>query len=328
VKALCHRPLDADAFRRAVRAPLCAVVAFDAYCINTADPATLDVTSSLGDGLTAPEAARLFAIEHEGRDLHPLRDLARADCPVATIGERPERSQRMREIFLARGWRDELRAALVERGRCWGYLHLFRRTPFTRRDVNAVTRLAPSLAFALREAVRRAPRRAARAVPGVVVIGAEGVVLAATRDGAQALATIPQDSRLGGPPHAIVAAAARAVAAGSTREGHVMTADGLLRVVATAEGSAAVVILDRARARDAMTLILAAHGLSPREEEVVEALLRGLTDDEIGVALAIGTQTVKSHAKSAFAKLGVRGRGGLLAIVDGVDRSDHAGRGV
>lgn len=108
VKTLCRRGLDADAFRRALRSPLRDVVPFDAYCMNTADPATLDVTSSVGDGLTGAEAARLFAIEHAGQDLHPLR-----------------------ELFLPRGWLDELRAALVERGRCWGYLHLFRGTPFT-----------------------------------------------------------------------------------------------------------------------------------------------------------------------------------------------------
>jgi hypothetical protein len=53
VKALCRRGHDADTFRRALRGPLHDVVSLDAYCMNTADPATLDVTSSVGDGLTA-----------------------------------------------------------------------------------------------------------------------------------------------------------------------------------------------------------------------------------------------------------------------------------
>jgi DNA-binding CsgD family transcriptional regulator len=319
VKALCRRGLDADAFRRGLRTPLRDVIAFDAYCMNTADPATLEVTSSVGDGLTGAEAARLFAIEHAGQDVHPLRELARAACPVATIGDRPERSERMRELFLPRGWRDELRAALVERGRCWGYLHLFRATPFTRSDVAAVVHLVPSLAFALREAVRRSPPRAARAAPGVVVVGAGGEVRAATRAGARMLASIPRDPSLGGPPHAIVAAAAGALAADAVREVTVMTPGGVLRIAASAEGSVAVLMLDGARHRDVTSLVLAAHRLSPREEEVCGAMLRGSTDDEIGLALGIGTQTAKTHAKSAFAKLGVRGRGGLLSLVDGLD---------
>jgi DNA-binding CsgD family transcriptional regulator len=153
-------------------------------------------------------------------------------------------------------------------------------------------------------------------------LGAGGEVRAATRGGAQILAVIPNHPSLGGPPHAIVAAAAGALAADGVRESTVMTAHGAVRIAAAAAADSAVVMLDGARPRDVTSLVLAAHRLSPREEEVCGAMLRGSTDDEIGRALGIGTQTAKSHAKSAFAKLGVRGRGGLLAMVDGVDGLD------
>ncbi len=126
LRAFTREGVDADALRRGLRGALHDVVAFDAYCVNTADPATLAVTSSVGDGLSEEEAARLFAIEHAGTDVNRLSDLARARAPVAIIGASPERSERMRSLFLPRGWVDELRAALTEHGRCWGYLHLFR----------------------------------------------------------------------------------------------------------------------------------------------------------------------------------------------------------
>lgn len=162
LRAFTREGVDADALRRGLRGALHDVVAFDAYCVNTADPATLAVTSSVGDGLSEEEAARLFAIEHAGTDVNRLSDLARARAPVAIIGASPERSERMRSLFLPRGWVDELRAALTEHGRCWGYLHLFRATPFTRQEIAAVRAITKDLAVALREALVRVPLRTPR----------------------------------------------------------------------------------------------------------------------------------------------------------------------
>lgn len=316
LRALCSSGLDADALRRALRARLHALLPFDAYCVNTADPETLAITSSVGDGLSADEASRLFAIEAAGNDVNPLRALARAHPHVAAIGREPERSERMRALFLPRGWVDELRAALVERDRCWGYLHLFRSTPFTRAELRLVARLVTEIGGALRMAHREPVDARAELVPGVIVVGPGGRVLARTRAGEGALSSLPRDAAHDGAPHAVVEAASRAIASGGSAESHVATAHGLLRVVATVEEDCAVVVVDRARSRDVTRLLLAVHRLSPREEEVCRAMLRGLSDDEIATSLGVGTHTVKAHAKALFAKLEVAGRGGLLAKVD------------
>lgn len=316
VRAFCGRGLDAETFRRELRARLHAVLPFDAYCVNTADPASLAITTSVGDGLSAEEASLLFAIEARGLDANRLCDLARAGTPVATIGPRPERSERMRALFLPRGWVDELRAALVERGRCWGYLHLFRATLFTRADVTSVAKLVPALALALRVGVRprvATPPQAPEPLPGVLVFSRTGQIVAQTRAAAEALSTIPRDAHHGGPPHAIVDVARTSLARGGAAESHVVTGAGVLRLVATTEAECAVVVLERARPGAAMQLALACHRISRREEDVCRAMLRGLSDDEIAANLGVGTQTVKSHAKALFAKLEVVGRRGLLA---------------
>lgn len=316
VRGLSGRHLGADALRRALRPTLHRVLAFDGYCINTADPTTLAVTSSIGDGLSAAEASRLFAIEHGGQDVNLLRCLAQAPVSVAAIGARPERSERMRALFLPRGWVDELRAALVERGRCWGYLHLFRRTPFTRGEIAAVAALVADLGAALRQAAGRAPRfPSGLALPGVVVVGHTGRVLATTAAGAALLGRLPRDEAHEGAPHGVIEVAQRALA-GEAAESHVPTSAGLMRLVATVEGECAVVVLDRAHPRAVTSFTLATHRLSRREEQVCGAMLRGLSDGEIAMALGIETHTVKSHGKSVFAKLAVQGRGGLLALLD------------
>lgn len=313
MRELCRRGLDADTFRRQLRPLLAAVVAFDAYCVNTADPRTLAITSSVGDGLDEAEAACLFAIEHAGTDVNLLADLARGPTHVATIGAAPERSERMRTIFLPRGWVDELRAALVERGRCWGYVHLFRGAPFSPAERRAVASLVKDLARALRSAAPAPSSGARAATPGVLTFGRDGALRATTASTGELLAAIPVDERHGGPPHAIVSAAAAARARGDVVESAVPSRRGLLRVVALPESEGAVVIVDEARRAQVIAAVLARHRLSAREEDVCHGMLRGLSDKEIASSLGVGLETVKAHARSAFAKLSVSGRGGLVA---------------
>ena len=49
-------------------------------------------------------------------------------------------------------------------------------------------------------------------------------------------------------------------------------------------------------------------GLSERESEVVVLVAEGLTNAEIGRALFLGRETVKTHLSRAYRKLGVRNR--------------------
>ncbi|HEV7759224.1 MAG TPA: LuxR C-terminal-related transcriptional regulator [Acidimicrobiales bacterium] len=55
--------------------------------------------------------------------------------------------------------------------------------------------------------------------------------------------------------------------------------------------------------------------LTPRERETAELAARGLTDREIADALFLSIRTVHAHLRSAYAKLGVAGRGELAAIL-------------
>jgi len=53
---------------------------------------------------------------------------------------------------------------------------------------------------------------------------------------------------------------------------------------------------------------LAPLGLSVREIEVVELVLKGLSNKEIASRLFISTETVKKHAYNVYRKLGVQNR--------------------
>jgi DNA-binding CsgD family transcriptional regulator len=53
--------------------------------------------------------------------------------------------------------------------------------------------------------------------------------------------------------------------------------------------------------------------LTPRQAEVTELAVRGLTDQEIADDLGLTYSTVKYHVKKAYDRLGVSGRVGLVA---------------
>jgi DNA-binding NarL/FixJ family response regulator len=53
--------------------------------------------------------------------------------------------------------------------------------------------------------------------------------------------------------------------------------------------------------------------LTPREADVLEQLQLGRSNGEIAVALSVSVETVRTHARSIFRKLGVRSRRELLS---------------
>ena len=73
-----------------------------------------------------------------------------------------------------------------------------------------------------------------------------------------------------------------------------------------------VIVIGPARPEEVAWLTLAAYGLSPREEEVVELVVRGFTNRQVSRTLFISEHTVQRHLSNIFEKVGVRSRKNLL----------------
>lgn len=55
-------------------------------------------------------------------------------------------------------------------------------------------------------------------------------------------------------------------------------------------------------------------GITPREAQVLGGMARGLTNGAIGRELYLTEQTIKTHARRLFRKLGVRDRAQAVAV--------------
>jgi DNA-binding CsgD family transcriptional regulator len=62
-------------------------------------------------------------------------------------------------------------------------------------------------------------------------------------------------------------------------------------------------------------LLLRAYGLTAREQEVTQLILRGATTAQIAARLGISPHTVNDHLKAIFDKTGARTRGELSATL-------------
>ena len=80
---------------------------------------------------------------------------------------------------------------------------------------------------------------------------------------------------------------------------------------AESEGRIAV-IFERARPAEIAPLIVDGYGLTKREGEITQLVLRGLSTVEVSEELHITPNTVRDHFKAIFDKVGVRSRRELV----------------
>ena len=61
------------------------------------------------------------------------------------------------------------------------------------------------------------------------------------------------------------------------------------------------------------------YGLSSREAEVMELIVRGNTGPAIAEMLFISENTMRTHSKRIYAKMGVHKKQELVVLVEGID---------
>jgi DNA-binding CsgD family transcriptional regulator len=333
----CYAGLDVAALQAEVLRGLRSLMAIDAVFFATVDPATILFTSALAEEPLPAATPRFLENEFGVDDVNKFAALAAADDHVrsldqATEGQRLD-SSRYREVMAPMQLGDELRAALVSGGRCWGVLCLHREDGggrFSDAEVMVVRRLAPHIAEGLRRALvasGRAPARPGSRGPGLIVLDDDMAVTSVNDEAEQWMAELLDPAWMdlghGSLPAAVFAAAAALTRdedgpADAPRTIRLRAGDGqwltlhASRLRGPAGGHTAIV-LEAARPADVASLYLDALGLTPAQARVASCVLQGHSTQQIVNELRISSHTIQEHLRAVFDKVGVASRRELVA---------------
>ncbi|MEO6204340.1 MAG: helix-turn-helix transcriptional regulator [Mycobacteriales bacterium] len=309
---------------------------YTAPCWYTLDPASLLITSHFNPYMPElpPEA---LTLEIYDDDVNRLADVARSPEGLSTLhdatGGDPSSSPRW-HANMAMGGDQEMIASLRDRsGQVWGALGLYRepeRPMFDAAEKRFVSAIAPLLAEGARRGLllgeAQDPDRPD--APGLVVVNDQREIESMTAGTAELLADLPDgDLDTGRLPSAVVSVAARTLrcAAPGTVSTELMQSRVLCRsgrwvvlhgAMLGAVGTRRVaVIVEPAQPARIAPLLMAAYGLTEREQEVTRLVLCGYSTTEIADALVVSPHTVQQHLKGVFDKTGVRSRRDLTGQV-------------
>jgi DNA-binding CsgD family transcriptional regulator len=307
-------------------------------CFFTFDPASLLVTSHYEDGL--PEIPHdWLANEYYQDDFNKMADVARSERAVSTLhqatGGDLSRSLKYREIMEPYGAEQEVICALrTQPGEAWGCLALYREPGQPSFDADELEFLH-AVSMPLAEGARRglligeATDPEGPEAPGLVVLKEDWSVESLTPGVERWLSELPDGDWEAGDqlPPAVLAVAGRALrsaehadAPGEVAFARVLSATGQWIVLHGASLASAgprriAVIVEPAHPARITPLLMAAYGLTDREQEVTRLVLQGDSTAQIAERLVLSPHTVQQHLKNIFDKTNVRSRRDLVGKV-------------
>ncbi|MCG7406846.1 helix-turn-helix transcriptional regulator [Paenibacillus sp. ACRRX] len=324
-------------FRTALISRLREIIPFDAACFTAVDPQTLLSTGAVTEEGVEAIHHRLFEYEYVQADFNTYTQLVESDIPVATLSGatngQMERSARYRHVLQPAGFKDELRAALVNDQSCWGYLTLFRKqgSPlFTESERDFVAELVPAIAYQLRAIHLSLPAEDTVWIeegPGIMVLSDQLDIISYNDASAYWLQLLRQWEHITSHviPRPIQAVCTRALADSAGSAGSSSLAKVCLRVpnghyvtiqASRLNGPAGTIQLavwiGAASPNDMLPYLSEAYGLSEREKQILDRVVKGLSTKELALSLHISAYTVQDHLKSIFIKTGVTSRRELL----------------
>lgn len=314
-------------------------VGFDGWCLAQTDPETLlPARAAAGNSPVGGRQQRFWELEHQAPGAGSLASLASGAASARALslstGGDLARSRRWDEIMRPSGAGDELRAALVTGGYCWGSLSLYRASASRRyspEDVRYVAQVLRPAAAGVRGTWTAGLPGCFRPEegPGTVVAAADGTLVTATKQARRWLARLDQAAQPGlGQTimYAVttrVAALASAGVAEPAASARTRTGDGCwLDIHAAAldrpgPGCGIAVTLQAAAPSRISPLLMAAHALSARERQVARLTIDGRAPAEIARTLHISLNTAKDHSKAIFRKTGTHSRAELTRCLAG-----------
>jgi DNA-binding CsgD family transcriptional regulator len=339
VADLAGRGSDLVTFWREVTEVIAPAVPFFATpCYYTLDPASLLATSHFHEGL--PEIpSEWLVLEYYEQDYNQMADVARSEHKVGTLHEATggdvTKSAKYRLSIEPLGGEQEAIAGLcTSSGEVWGALALYRAPGdplFDGEELEFMRAISPHLAEGARRGLLIGEARDPDGpeAPGLLVLDDRWEVESLTPGVEPWLEELPDGDweGRGKLPAAVLAVAGRALRTaehpdvpGEIAFARVLSRSGRWIVLHGAslvsDGRRRVaVIVEPAHPARIAPLLMAAYGLTEREQEVTRLVLQGESTTQIAKRLWVSPHTVQEHLKKIFEKTGVRSRRDLVGKV-------------
>ena len=342
IKRLCYARLDTKTLRLEAAEILRRVVPFERHCLFTTDPLSGLPTDVVAEGLQDGEMRFFLENVMFEDEVNTIDWMVRSRRPVALLSEgtggKLERALRYRELLRPRGFDYEMRSAFTVGRAPWGGAELTRergRPDFDDREVAFVKRLAPHLGAGLKAAALRAqalPEVDGDSVSGVLTLDRRGRIVQHTRAAERLLREIGdlgpgwlEGEGLPAAVYTVVGLLQRALKPETeadtaniprvcvqARSGCWLTLQADLTEPTSTHSSEIVVVIEPVGPKELGWLHTAIYGLSSREREIVDLVVRGVSNRQIAATLYISEYTVQDHLSNIFDKVGVRGRQALV----------------
>lgn len=312
-----------------------AVPYYQAPCWFTLDPASLLVTSHFNEDM--PELPQEWlAQEYYDDDVNQLADVARSPRGISTLheatGGNPESSPRWHQNMTLGGDQELIAALRTRTGEVWGALGLYREPGqpiFDDEDLAFVRAITPVLAAGARGSLLlgEATDPDRTDAPGLIVVTDDWEIESATPGVDRWLRELPDGNwATGRLPSAVLAVAGRALRTaispdtGEVAVSRVMSRSGRWIVLhgtslVSSSTRRVAVIVEPAHPGRIAPLLMAAYGLTDREQEITRLVLQGHSTTDIAERLVVSAHTVQQHLKSVFDKTGVHSRRDLVGKI-------------
>jgi DNA-binding CsgD family transcriptional regulator len=318
VERLCAGTPDAKTLREQVLAEVRKVVPFDAHVWVLTDPVTRVGTSPLADvpGLSWSELPRLVQWRYRTAS-NRWAAMADANAPVSLLSDTGA-------AWLDPAIVDVATVVFRDRFGCWAWLDLWRTTPFLPADRRAIATLVRPVTEGLRQAQARTfvtPVAPSYDGPSVLVLGPDLHVRQQTAAATETLRRLnPPAEPIPAIPAAAYNVAAALVTASLPAWSRVHLGGGrwvTLRASRLSEGGDIAVSIETCTPAERLEVFALAHGLSPREREVLAHLCTGAAARDLAHRLFLSEHTVNDHIGAVLAKTGSTSRTQLLSRVAG-----------
>lgn len=323
-----------------LRQPLSDSLGLSGLLLSATDPETTMLgTATVVDQLPEAMAAPWMHNEFGDDDFNKFSQLHRTGSGATTLHRvtqgRPSLSPRHSRLHHPHGLGPELRVTFSHGKACWGIANLVRAAAdpdFGDAELHWLDGLRPMVTAGIqRTTAQLSSPEAQGEVSGVVSLDPTGSLLSMTSAAERMLADlwlcplVTGRYRLPGEAYMIATAArARSGSASSTappvtrlrgRSGRWLTIQGDSTRRADGTVTGIVLVIQPSGPAEVLPIVVAAYGLSTREQEVLHTTLGGATAGEVGAQLFISEHTVRDHITSILAKTGTASRGELTDLL-------------